>query len=309
MDTTGSPIILTRQRTNLGLEGNERRGAAEPRLTRVRRGAYVDAAVWERSRPAARYWLLVQATVAAARSEVILSHESAAAALRIPVVGPWPQRVHVVGEVAGGGRSSGLIVRHGVRRLPAVVLVGGQAVTSVARTVLDLARTRTFASGLASADYALATDAITQAELLAELEGMRGTRGYRRARRVVAMADGRSGSVGESLSRAQMHELHLPIPELQRPFFDEDGYVGRTDFWWEERQLIGEFDGKAKYQRDGYAGNTDPAEIVWQEKRREDRLRLLASGLTRWTWADAWDQERFRLIMARAGIRPDGGGP
>ena len=195
-----------------------------------------------------------------------------------------------------------MIVRHGVRDLPKILASGGVAVTAAARTVVDLARTRSFASGLASADYVLATGAASRDDLLDELERARGGRGYRRARRVVDRADARSQSVGESLSRARMYELHLPIPDLQREFFDQAGFVGRTDFWWEYLRLVGEFDGRTKYLPDGLG--SDPAEVVWQEKRREDRLRALVAGVARWTWAEAYDPKAFLTVMARAGVHP-----
>lgn len=102
-----------------------------------------------------------------------------------------------------------------------------------------------------------------------------------------------------------MYELRVPIPELQHEFFDDLGFVGRTDFWWELQRLIGEFDGRVKYQRDGYAGNLDPSEVVWQEKRREDRLRPQAAGLLRWTWREAYDVRLFRGVMGRAGLLPE----
>src|SRR5690606_38225973 len=111
--------------------------------------------------------------------------------LGIPLIGAWPARTHVIEEAANGGRSSALITRHGVAKVPDVVEVQGLIVTSVARTVVDLGRTRTFASGLASADFVLAKGMATREELLAEIEGSRGTRGLRQARSVVERADPR----------------------------------------------------------------------------------------------------------------------
>ncbi|MFH5824424.1 hypothetical protein [Georgenia sp. AZ-5] len=174
------------------------------------------ASTWAASRPAARYRYLVEATVSMMRTTAVLSHESAAVLLGLPVIGPWPDRVHVVEPLASGGRSTGMIFRHGVRELPRTVQAADIAVTNVARTVLDLARTRSFASGLAAADFALAVNRCTELDLWEELERLRGTRGFRAARHVVERADGRSESVGESLSRARMYELRLPIPELQQ---------------------------------------------------------------------------------------------
>lgn len=52
------------------------------------------------------------------------------------------------------------------------------------------------------------------------------------ARLVAALADGRSESVLESLSRAVMFEQGFPKPELQVRLVDSDGEFGRGDFGW-----------------------------------------------------------------------------
>jgi hypothetical protein len=280
-----------------------RRPARDRALTRLRRGAYVDTELWGRSRPAEKYRLKVLSTLAAMRSPSVLSHESAAVMHGLPVIGRWPSRVHVVEEARSGGRSSALIVRHGVKQLPGIIVLGDIAVTSVARTVIDLARTRPFASALATADHALASGLCTIDDLRAEVDLAGTGRGSRSARYVVERANGLAQSVGESLSRARMYELRLPVPVLQQEFFDDDGLVGRVDFWWETLRLIGEFDGRTKYRANSDA-NLPPEEVVWLEKRREDRLRPMSAGFARWTWEIALDRNRFLQVMVRAGVHP-----
>lgn len=301
-DGTRAGLILTSDLRGLP-PGEAGRPARDRTLTRLRRGAYVDTERWGRSRPAEKYRLQVLAAVAAMRSPSVLSHESAAAVHGIPIIGRWPARIHVVQQASSGGRSSGLVVRHGVRKLPSTVIIGGAAVTSVARTIVDLARTRSFASALASADFALASGLCTMDDLLGELEAAGTGRGSRSARYAVERADGLSQSVGESLSRARMHELRLPVPVLQREFFDDDGFVGRVDFWWEALRLVGEFDGRTKYRAEN-GERLPPEEVVWREKRREDRLRAQVAAVARWTWDIAFDRNRFLQLMVRFGVRP-----
>jgi len=61
---------------------------------------------------------------------------------------------------------------------------------------------------------------------------------------------------------------------------DEDGEpVGRVDFLVTGTNVIVEFDGKVKY------ASGDP-DVLWKEKRREDRLRRLGYVVVRLTWAD-----------------------
>lgn len=298
-------LILSRDLAALGsdLRGTQRAARARS-LTRVRRGAYVDARAWANAKPSERHRLLVVSTVASMRTPPVLSHESAAALLGIPFVGAEPEKVHVAAGRAGGGRSSPGIQRHVVRPEPDITMVDGIAVTSPARTVVDLARSRSFVSGLVAVDHALRVGLVTRAGLETVLDAVAGQPGARRARAAIERADPRAESPGESVSRAQMYLLGVPIPELQRDFYDDDGFIGRSDFWWVEERQIGEFDGRVKYQPQERSGGIPPEEVVWREKRREDRLRRRSNGVIRWVWSVALDARAFGRLLASAGIHP-----
>ena len=87
----------------------------------------------------------------------------------------------------------------------------------------------------------------------------------------------------------------LPPPVPQWEARDADGrLVGRTDFGWPKHGVVGEFDGMVKYSR-ALTGQ-DPAEAVFDEKRREDALRALGLTVVRWTWHDL---AQFAPILAR----------
>ncbi|WP_448071344.1 hypothetical protein [Georgenia yuyongxinii] len=298
-------LILVRDLAALGRDPRgAQRASRSAALTRVRRGAYTDARAWVTATNSERHRLLVLSTVAGMRTAPVLSHESAAVILGIPLIGPPPKKVHVAAESAGGGRSSAYIQRHVIRPMPHITLVDGLAVTSAARTVIELARTRPFISGLVAADYALRVGLVTRADLDVTVDAVAGQRGGRRARAVIDRADPRAESVGESLSRAQMYLLGVPIPELQQEFYDADGFIGRTDFWWIEQRKVGEFDGRVKYQPPERSGASAPEKVVWHEKRREDRLRRQIEGVVRWVWAEALNTSRFGRLLASAGIHP-----
>lgn len=303
--TRPSGLILT---SDLHARGStlraEVRAERDRRLARVRRGAYTDAATWRDARPDQRYRLFVEATVAVMRARPVLAFHSAAVMQGIPVVGGWPAVVHVLAPRSGGGRSSPGIARHGVQAMPDLVVVDGLAMTSPARTVVDLARVVPFVSAVAGADHVLATGAVTRAELERALTEVKGLSGYRRAALVVAFADGAAESVGESLSRARIHELGLPAPELQHNFFDEGGFIGRSDFWWVEEEVAGEFDGRGKYLPGATAAGAEPGDVVWREKRREDRLRRQVRGVVRWGWSEALDGRALGRLLIRSGVVP-----
>jgi hypothetical protein len=71
-----------------------------------------------------------------------LSFVSAAAVHGLPVWGISLTRVHLsVGRGSAGSMSTGIVMTHCDRRPPAVTDVNGTEVVTVARTVVDLART------------------------------------------------------------------------------------------------------------------------------------------------------------------------
>ena len=156
----------------------------------------------------------------------------------------------------------------------------GLAVTSVSRTVVDLARTVGFEQAVVIGDGALHARLTTPEDLLAVLQRARRRPGTPAARRVLEFLDGRSESVGESRSRVQMAAHGLPAPQLQRHIYDVDGVlVARVDFDFEEFDTVGEFDGLGKYGR-------DPMSSVEQEKLREDAVRATGPTVVRWIWAE-----------------------
>jgi hypothetical protein len=54
-----------------------------------------------------------------------------------------------------------------------------------------------------------------------------------------------------------------------------------------------------------YLGTDDAARTsrrVLDEKRREDAIRRLVRGFTRWDWNDAWSKEPVRARLVAAGL-------
>ena len=107
------------------------------------------------------------------------------------------------------------------------------------------------------------------------------------ARQVLAFADGRSHSVGESRSRVAIARAGLPTPIPQLPVRLARG-VAYSDFGWPEQHTVGEFDGKVKYGRLLRPGQS-PGDVVYEEKLREDAIRAQDWEVVRWTWADLLD--------------------
>jgi len=110
-------------------------------------------------------------------------------------------------------------------------------------------------------------------------------RGNVAARMAALFADERAESPGESISRVITAQAGLPAPDLQVKINDADGLIGRVDFRWRRRRLVGEFDGKIKYSRELAPGG-DPTNALWTEKQQEDRLRRAGWNVVCWGWND-----------------------
>jgi hypothetical protein len=254
-------------------------------LVRLRRGAYLPGA--PPSDPATRHRLLVRATLDGLRRPAVVSHQSAAVLHGLPLWGVGLGQVHVTRRPPASSEIGRFLHTHVARlRDDEVVLVDDMAVTSPARTALDLARALPLEASVVLLDAALGLRLVRQPELQEQLAEATGMRGSRRAARAVDLADGRSESVGESRSRVRLHRAGLAPSTLQLPLHDAGGaFLGRADFGWEEERVVGEFDGRVKYGRLLRAGQ-DPGDAVFQEKRREDAFRDAGWGVVRWTWGD-----------------------
>lgn len=259
-------------------------------LWRLRRGRYTTVPPPDDAM--ARHAAVVRAAVPALALEAVASHVSAAALHGLPSWGASLRRVHVTRDRAGGGRIDPLLHVHPARLAPDEVEEReGCLVTSVARTVVDCARTLSFEQGVVIADVALAGRRTTAADLAETLRRRPRCRGNAQAARGLAFADRRAESVGESRSRVAIWRAGLPAPELQ---WVVDG-VGRADFGWPARRTVGEFDGLVTYGRLLRPGQ-DPADVVVAEKLREDALRAAGLGVARWTWAEL---DPFTVVVKR----------
>lgn len=58
-----------------------------------------------------------------------------------------------------------------------------------------------------------------------------------------------------------------------------------SDLYWEDYRLLGEFDGRIKYERLRKKDET-ASDVVAREKTREDRMRATARGMARFIWSE-----------------------
>lgn len=251
-------------------------------LVRINRVLVVGSCVVEHAAESPGAGALLRLDTLLARfDDAFASHESAAIARGLPVL-----TVPLIATVTRpqGAWRGGPEERVRIAQLPAhhVDVVEGRRVTSIARTVVDIARTCDLARAVVVGDAALRRG-LSRQELCDVLDECAQWAEVRAAGQAVMFLDPRAESPFESLSRVRMHEYDVPTPELQMPVRGASGRDYRADFGWRKRRLIGEADGRAKYLEDP-AQTT--AEVLYQEKLREDDLREAGWDFVRWGYRD-----------------------
>jgi hypothetical protein len=276
-----------------------RRAAVRGELVRVRRGVYCDRGRWEGADDRERHLLRIHAVVAAALNPITVAGPSAAVVWGVPTSTPPPVDVVVLDQYRGGGRSEPGVIRHTTTAGPAEsVMIFGVPVTTLARTVLDISRGAAFPEAVAYVDWARCRNnprAIAVEQLDVELRSWGPRSGQRHLRRVVDFSTDLAESFAESYARAVIHELGFRMPQLQIVLRDDQGEM-RPDFAWPESRVLLEFDGRAKYADPRFNGG-DPVEKLWQERRREARLRRLGWTILRIEWADVVVRERLAALL------------
>jgi hypothetical protein len=303
-------LIFASEVRGLGLNDRRyRREVATGELVRIHRGAFVERSDWDLWTPHMRYQMKCIGAATAGRSRVVLSHQSAAAIHQIPQLGAYPALVHILASVQAGTRTE-----HGFRKhatpFPDIEVEsrGELRVTTLVRTLIDIASTATFPNAVAALDWGLRPQSknvpprLTREDLLDCADRLGLSRGRSNLMRALDFANPLAESAGESFSRVVIHQLGFPAPELQKEFFDDRGFIGRVDFWWPDHNLVGEFDGVAKYIRDDYTRGLSPAQIVIAEKIREDRIRATGPGFVRWRWEHPANPQSLFFLLEEAGL-------
>jgi hypothetical protein len=298
-------VILRQQAIDVGYSDDEIAHLLRSRTWHaIRRGAYIVREVWEGLDDAGKHRATAHAVALKLTGDPVISHVSSLVMHNLPVWGHDLSSVHVTRPTKSSRTEANVIHHRGELPDDQVVTVDGVRVTSPTRAVVETAFVSPVEPCITSADAALHRKLTTHPDLKSTLDAMRDWAGARAGGRVVASADGGSESVGESRARIAFDAAGLPTPELQAEILDARGMlVGRVDFLFREQHTIVEFDGKIKYSEE-LAPDGDPAQALWQEKKREDRLRSLGYEVVRITWADLEDIDalaaKIRAAFARA---------
>ncbi len=278
--------FLRREAITLGIDDKAlARARRAGHIVRIRQGCYVMGDVWRAARQEARLVMRTLAAVRTAEGPVAASHTGSCGLQEIDLYGVDYERAHVTRLDGGAGRVDPSATHHeGLCVDQDLVVVRGVDATAPARAVLETASLHGVEAGLVAADCALRKKLTDVDELRRYQALMERWPNSQALRLVTSLADGRSGSAGESRSRYMMWAYGLPKPDLQFEVYDNGTLVGVSDFYWEQYNLLGEFDGQKKYGR-LLKDDEDPGEVVFSEKQREDMLRdLTGCRMVRWVW-------------------------
>jgi hypothetical protein len=280
--------------TSSALKNAVRRGG----LIRLRRGVYT-AQDHDRTEIAA-------IAVARAVPRAVVSHRSALPMHGLPLLGPRPLVPEITVPPRTRGDVPGVHLYRAGLRPQDIVDLGDTSVTSVARTLGDVARHHPLDRAVVAIDAALHRSLAGPDQFDDVLRFCWNWPGIRRAQRAVRLSDARAESPLESLSRLVLPRLGIPQPDLQKHIFDGYGLlIGRSDFYWDEFGVVGEADGRSKY---------DARPVLTKEKERQEHFENLGLIVVRWGWADVTERPtglraRIRNAFERGRRRDRSGFP
>jgi hypothetical protein len=285
-----------------GWTGRRLDGAvARGELIRPHRGVYRTPVAARSEHQVSRTELCAKSAAAVLSTSLAasVSHEGAAALNGLPVLGEVG-----VPCITVRPRRSGDIANVHLHRaqLPSshLITVHSMSVTSPARTVIDLGRDLGIGPAVVAADAALNLGIMSLADLECVERDCARWPGISRARAVRPLADARAESPLETLSRLRLVDAKFPAPDLQTVIRRLDGeFVGRVDFYWDQFGIVGEADGRLKYQE---------AADLYAEKRRQEQLEELGLVVVRWSWSELASFDQVRRRLARASQRGLGPG-
>lgn len=303
-DDTG-PFTLAQARAAGLTHADVRSGLHRGSLLRLRHGVFVtarDRSCAEAVPPELHAQDVAALLLAMPGRNLVAAGTSAARIHNLTLLDRPPAGIVVLSGDAAASRTArdGYCLRRAHLPQRHVIRHCGIAVTSVARTLLDLACAFDLRAGVVVADSAYDRRLITRQKLETILDQAAPRPGLATAREALLFARWGAQSALESVSRLSMHRTGVPVPELQVVLLE--GPRVRVDFYWPQLRLVGEADGMGKYLADGDTART--VESLRAQRHREQRLRDAGYEIVRWDWPTAKDPAllaaRIFPAMARA---------
>lgn len=268
------------------------------RLVSPHPGLFARTGYWDCLSPSEQNMALAR-SLAGLHPGWTFSHQTAALFYGLSVSYACLGRVHYTTLSRGGSKDSGLTSHHQARGVE-WRMVDGIRVSPPERMAYDCARTLGFSDGLVILDGALRSGLLTREKLERCLRQHSGGRGIRRARHVFDVADGRAESGAESVARATIlslgvpiHDLQLVVDDLERP-----GRTYRLDIVLRRADGVlvdVEVDGRQKYEQLAESQGTDAVAVMMRERQREAAITAHGILVARVSARDAGN----RIVMER----------
>ena len=236
----------------------------------------------------------VMAAVLAGGEGAAASHLSAAQLWDVPVSRGGPAHVTVA---RARQQRRGIVFHRATLSPDELTSVRGIGVTTVARTLLDLASLlprQRLETALREAEYRGLTDLVPVSVLVERHAGARGVRSLRELIESSALGDDRTESELEDRFSAFVDARRLPEPR-RNVALTADGKPIRADCVWSPQRLIVELDGRSAHSR----------RSAFESDRARDRaLQVAGWRVVRVTWAqlhvspDALERDLRALLAA-----------
>jgi len=179
-----------------------------------------------------------------------------------------------------------------------VCQVAGVSVTTPVRTCIDLACRLSRYEAIAALDAFMREHRLTKEQLQTELMRHRGRRGVVQARALVPLADPRSESSGESITRLAVHDIGLPPPVPQFWVVHQGRRLFRLDLAYPRRRVCIEYDGE-RYHTSAVDRQRDAARRRWLRQHGWTVI-VVTKDSFRGAALDAWLHEVAAALHAAA---------
>lgn len=270
-------------------------------LVRLRAGTYAPQTHVALS-PEERYRLLCFAVQDKLPTDVVLSHQSASVIHTGVAWGHDLETVHVTRLDGRSQRQDAGVVHHaGILPESDILELDERLLVVPARAALETASVAGTEAGMIQTSLAI-RGGVDPEDLHERLGTMRQWPGFNAVRLAVLWAAPGCETVGEIRSVHMFRHGDIPLPRMQVNLVTAGGrWIARVDFDWEDFCHCGEFDGLAKYGRlNPYAASV-VGQVLVDEKVREDAVRELPRGMSRWIWREL-DTPRATCRRIRVGM-------
>ena len=270
----------------------------------VYKGMYARPAYWAGLGGIERYRHIIR-SLAAMHPQWVFCEMTAAAMYGINESTRHMKLVNIAVQRGGCPRDYGLVRHHYIKKVHSQI-IDGVRVTPLGRTVFDCMRKQAFPDALAIGEAILRRRIMTKKAIRQEFQALSG-RGKAAAMRALAHVTGKTENGGEAYSLGVIIDERFMEPALQKeivyPF--DLRHRDRVDCAWhtpDGRLIVAELDGRVKYRDKTMYRDGDLSATIIAEKEREERIRLVADEVVRFSFREVAERTPLVRKLIAAGV-------